>query len=65
MEHIIGMVLAIVIITIGRSRAEKKLIGTRDKHRKILVNYTVGLLIILASIPWPFSYWQVLGGQWA
>ena len=65
MEHIIGMVLAIVIITIGRSRAEKKLRGTRDKHRKILVNYTVGLLIILASIPWPFSYCQVLGGQWA
>lgn len=54
LEHILGMVFAIAIITMGRSKAEKKLKGTRDKHRKILVSYTLGLLIILASIPWPF-----------
>lgn len=53
-EHIFGMVLAIIIITMGRSKAEKKLKGTRDKHRKIMVSYTIGLLLILATIPWPF-----------
>jgi len=65
MEHILIMVIAIAIITIGRSKAEKKLIGSRDKHRRILINYTVGLILILASIPWPFSIWAVLGGGWS
>lgn len=53
-EHIFGMIVAITLITIGRSKAEKKLKGTRDKHRRILINYTFGLVIILATIPWPF-----------
>ena len=53
-EHIFGMIAAITIITIGRSKAEKKLKGTRDKHRRILINYTIGLVLILATIPWPF-----------
>ena len=65
LEHILMMVVAIAIITIGRSAAEKKLVGTRDKHRRILINYTIGLLIILASIPWPFSFWKVLGAGWS
>ena len=64
MEHILAMIIGIVVITMGRSRAEKKMIGTRDKHRKILVTYTIGLIIILASIPWPFAFWKVLGGGW-
>ena len=62
MEHILLMVLAIAVITMGRSKAEKKLKGTRDKHRKIMVSYTIGLLIVLISIPWPFR--EALGGAW-
>ena len=65
MEHIVAMIIGIAIITMGRSKAEKKLVGTRDKHRRILITYSIGLVIILASIPWPFSFWQVLGGQWS
>ncbi len=61
LEHILAMVIAIVLITIGRKKAEK-LTGTRDKHRKIAVSYSIGLLLILASIPWPFR--AILGGQW-
>lgn len=64
LEHFLMMVIAIVIITIGRSRVEKKLIGSRDKHRRILINYTIGLLFILASIPWPFAHSALLGGGW-
>ncbi len=63
LEHLLMMLLAIVLITIGRSRAEKKLEGTRNKHRAIFISYTIGLLIILASIPWPFGPWASLGGQ--
>ena len=61
LEHILGMLLAIIIVTIGRKKAEK-LTGTRDKHRKIMVFYTIGLILIIASIPWPFR--EALGGQW-
>ena len=62
MEHILGMVIAIAVITMGRSKAEKKMRGSRNKHRKIMVSYTIGLILILASIPWPFR--ASLGGAW-
>lgn len=61
LEHIVGMLLAIIIITFGRKKAEK-LKGTRDKHRKIMISYTIGLILILLSIPWPFR--EALGGAW-
>lgn len=61
LEHVIGMLLAIILVTIGRKKAEK-LTNTRDKHRKIVVFYTIGLILILASIPWPFR--EALGGKW-
>ena len=53
MEHIIIMVLAAVLLTIGRKKAEKEL-DPAKKHKTILIWYTIGLLIILAGIPWPF-----------
>jgi len=62
LEHILGMLIAITIVTIGRKKAEK-FTGTRDKHRKIMVSYTVGLIFILASVPWPFR--EALGGSWS
>lgn len=61
LEHMVGMLLAVTIITFGRKKAEK-LKGTRDKHRKIMVSYTIGLILILLSIPWPFR--EALGGAW-
>lgn len=61
MEHLLMMVLAIAIITIGRKKAEALKIAAA-KHKKIAVWYTIGLLIILAGIPWPFR--NALGGQW-
>jgi len=62
LEHILVMIIAIAVITMGRSKAEKKLKGTRDKHRKIMISYTIGLILILVSIPWPFR--AALGGSW-
>lgn len=53
MEHIAMMILAIVLITVGNSRAKK---GATDKakYKSIAVFFSIGLLLILASIPWPF-----------
>lgn len=62
LEHFLGMIIAIAVVTMGRSKAEKKLKGTRDKHRRIMISYAIGLLIILASIPWPFR--EALRGSW-
>ncbi|GAB5416693.1 MAG: cytochrome B [Crocinitomicaceae bacterium] len=64
LEHILLMVIAIALITIGRSRAEKKLEGSRNKHRAILLFYTIGLILILISIPWPFGRWASFGAGW-
>ena len=61
MEHILGMIIAIALITFGRKKAEK-LKGTRDKHRKIMISYSIALVLILISIPWPFR--EILGGNW-
>jgi len=61
-EHIFGMLVAITLVTVGRSKAEKKLKGSRDKHRKIMKTYLFALIIILATIPWPFR--EALGSAW-
>lgn len=53
MEHFLGMLIAIILITIGRKKAEKQSIDTK-KHSTIFVWYLIGLIIIIASIPWPF-----------
>lgn len=52
-EHLAGMVLAAVFITIGYSRAKRQA-ERWAKHRMIFAYYLVGLILILASIPWPF-----------
>ena len=52
-EHLAGMLIAIILIHIGKAQG-KKAIGDRAKHRRTMIFYLVALLIILASIPWPF-----------
>ena len=58
-EHVFMMVIAIILITVGRVRS-KKLTGA-DKHRTVLYFYGMALIIILAAIPWPF---RNLGAGW-
>lgn len=52
-EHLVGMLIAIILIHIGKAQGRKK-IGDKAKHRRTLLFYFLALLIILASIPWPF-----------
>lgn len=61
MEHFVGMLLAILVITIGRKKAENKPLA-QDKHKAIKIYYIIGLVLILAFIPWPFR--ESLGGAW-
>lgn len=52
-EHLLGMMLAIAVVTIGYSRAKRQA-EAWAKHRMIFFYYLAGLLLILLSIPWPF-----------
>lgn len=54
MEHITMMLIAIVVITIGSARAKRKATD-QDKFRTMAIWFTIGLLLILSSIPWSFS----------
>jgi hypothetical protein len=51
-EHVLGMVIALALAHIGRGRI-RKAADDRKRHRAALVFYTLALLAILVSIPWP------------
>lgn len=59
-EHITIMLIAIALITVGYTRM-KKGATDRAKWRSLLIFYGIGLLLILAGIPWPF---RGLGAGW-
>ena len=59
-EHPFLMVLAIVLITIGYSRGKRADSDTLASKRTFWF-YLIGLLLILAGIPWPF---QGYGTAW-
>ena len=61
MEHATMMVLAMILITIGRKKAEKKE-DANGKHKTIAIWYTIVLVLILAAIPWPGM--RNLGAGW-
>ncbi len=61
MEHLAGMLLAVILITIGYCKAKRK-VNDADKFKVIRLFYSIGLIIILLSIPWPFR--ANLGGGW-
>jgi len=58
MEHPIMMLIGIVLITIGYSKA-KKLTDSRRANKTVLVFYIIGLLMFLSRIPW--TTWSLLG----
>jgi membrane protein DedA with SNARE-associated domain len=61
MEHLAGMLIAVALITIGYVKSKK---GTSPAaiYKPIKLFYIIGLILILASIPWPFR--ANLGGGW-
>ncbi len=53
MEHSVIMIIAIIIITIGSIMTKRKTNDT-DKFKTLAIWFTVALIIIFISIPWPF-----------
>ncbi len=60
MEHITMMLIGAIVITIGYSRAKRQ--DAPKKFKTTFIFFLIGLLIILAGIPWPFR--EELGGGW-
>lgn len=60
-EHSVAMLIAIVLIHIGKAQAKKR-IADRVKHRRTVIFYLLALIVILVSIPWPFM--QNIGRHW-
>jgi hypothetical protein len=52
--HILLMLTAIIIITIGSALSKRKTTD-QDKFKTMLVWFSIALLLILIAIPWPFS----------
>ena len=61
LEHPFMMILAIILVTMGYSKAKKEDYASK-KFRKILIYYTVALIIVIIAIPWPFR--SQLGAGW-
>lgn len=53
MEHWIGMLIAIIFITLGYIKS-KKIASADKRNRKIFIFYLIALILIILSIPWPF-----------
>jgi uncharacterized membrane protein len=51
LEHPLMMLLGIVLITIGNSKA-KKATTDAQKNKSILIFFGLGLILILSRIPW-------------
>ncbi|HNP19150.1 MAG TPA: cytochrome B [Fulvivirga sp.] len=59
-EHVGLMLVALIFITVSYSKA-KKIAMDGKKFKTIMIGYLIGLILILAAIPWPF---RDLGGSW-
>jgi len=53
-EHSLMMLIALIVISIGSVKVKSKS-KDNEKFRTMAIWFTIGLLIILISIPWPFS----------
>ncbi|REC78473.1 hypothetical protein DRF60_08425 [Chryseobacterium elymi] len=54
MIHILLMITAIVLITVGSALAKRKTTD-REKFKTMLIWFTIALTVIFIAIPWPFS----------
>jgi hypothetical protein len=52
-EHFAGMLIAIILITVGKG-VGKKNIPDASKHKRAFWFFLIALFIIMLTVPWPF-----------
>lgn len=60
-EHLVTMLIALILVHVGYS-ATKKAATDQKKFNKAFWCFLIALIVILASIPWPFR--EALGRGW-
>lgn len=50
-EHISVMIIGIILVQVGRSLSKKEQ-ESMKKHKKALIFFSIGLLLMLSRIPW-------------
>ncbi|HEY0678260.1 MAG TPA: hypothetical protein VGD17_08235 [Chitinophagaceae bacterium] len=60
-EHPVMMIISAILITIGRGQFRKNISDTA-KHKRTFWYYMIALILILASVPWPFR--EVVARPW-
>ena len=60
-EHPTGMILSILLITLGYGMA-KKAVSDEIKFKKAFWYFAIALVVILATVPWPFR--EIVGRPW-
>lgn len=58
MEHMSMMILAWILVHIGRTSV-KRAATDGTKHKRMLLFFGLAIVLILASIPWPFR--EIIG----
>jgi hypothetical protein len=53
MEHVLMMIIAWLLVHIGRSMVKRTAIDAQ-KHKRSLIYFGIAIIIILAMVPWPF-----------
>lgn len=60
-EHSLGMIIAIILVTLGRI-SSKKASSDRAQYKRVFWYFLIAFIITVASIPWPFR--EVIGRPW-
>lgn len=60
-EHPTGMILAIVLITLGYGMSKKQ-VSDETKFKKAFWFFLLALIVIMATVPWPFR--EIVGRPW-
>ena len=55
-EHIAGMLIAVVLVTITSAISKRPSDNDAAKHKKLMWFYIAALVVIIASVPWPFRF---------
>jgi len=53
LEHLVAMLIAIALVTVGRVRA-KKASSDIAKYKRQFWFFLIAFIIVMANIPWPF-----------
>ena len=52
LEHPLTMIIAVILITVGYSRAKRQIGAANKGFKSIAIFYGIGLVLILSRIPW-------------